>query len=840
MKERLAKFWQRTAFVRSGIGLVIVVVALAGLRLLWLQLQHPAHFKEITNAFGSVHLFFGAPQMNHDGSQLTYVATDDKRYALFLCDTATGRKQEIVRDEDGPANWERGFDFHALPWSPDDSAFIYSLQRKLVICPADTNMARVELAVGPNAVSGLVWLNPSEFAWLQSETIRYAKKPANGKWEIHNLPHQDGISSLTAVDAHTIAWLQGDYICHLDLAANPDGTNNPVVAVKTDDHASPLTNGLALWLDASTLQQSNQTPVITLADLSPQKNSVRANRNTPTYNATNSPNALNGKGTIHFESGAAIVNATGLKTVKPLGIAGSQPRSIFVVMKRAVGKSMMINIGDTAVKGNFFGISDQNDNLYVPSGWYPGGKNGRTGKLPASWHMLETIYDGKTATGYVNGKPHGTQTFPFHTVDKEVEIGLRTFNNEVVTNAEGSDGDFAELLIYDRALSQAEQQQVEDYLNIKWFGLKELPAQSSFLWINPGLSGLTGFDYSKETGQLLISRTENKMDSLWRLDAKAGDSTEAVQILQGRFITGAQWAGPNEIAYASEETDHSGLMLADLSGSRKDQPFGNGNVETFKVTSDGKQLFMLGSVSNEPSPGIWQYDLVSNQLRSPAPCSDYPSIHAKNYFPSDSAIKLPSGRKVDCFIYPPLNFNPHKKYPLVIVDTTYLVKENGEPEQQWLRCAAACGAYVVIVNRKEWDVGLDQWGDNVMGVYQSLIQNHFIDASRVYLAGSSAETEYMGKFVAQFPGLWKGVAFLNPGGLPDFSSSPRTQSRPRILVMASSEEHEEDRLKHFQQESLNYGFLVDVVIHADEGHRIIGNAARLERTQAMMHFIFEE
>ena len=34
--------------------------------------------------------------------------------------------------------------------------------------------------------------------------------------------------------------------------------------------------------------------------------------------------------------------------------------------------------------------------------------------------------------------------------------------------------------------------------------------------------------------------------------------------------------------------------------------------------------------------------------------------------------------------------------------------------------------------------------------------------------------------------------------------------------------------------------LVEYVIHPGEGHHLLGNAAQNERTQALMHFIFEE
>ena len=40
--------------------------------------------------------------MNHDGSQFIYVATgEDRGRGLFHCDTATGKKRQIIDDKHG-------------------------------------------------------------------------------------------------------------------------------------------------------------------------------------------------------------------------------------------------------------------------------------------------------------------------------------------------------------------------------------------------------------------------------------------------------------------------------------------------------------------------------------------------------------------------------------------------------------------------------------------------------------------------------------------------------------------------------------------------------------------
>jgi Tol biopolymer transport system component len=841
-----------------GVWIVLAVAALVGGRWYWVNAQRPAHRQEIVSGFGSIRVFEGLPQMNHDGSQLTYVATGDQGSDLFLCDTSTGRKQ-IVCGEKGLQARSGAFDLQARAWAPDDNSFIYSTRSNLFVCPLDTNLPTTQLTIDASQPSDLVWLNHSEFVYLENSTICYAKRQANKTneaWIIHKLPHQGQILNLTAIDNHTIAWLQEDYICRLDLTRDITDTNNPFDSLSGNTYTVPLTNNLLLWLDASCLDQDDQSSVTNLIDFSPKKNLAIINQNPPVFNAPDSLGALNGKGTIHFESGVANSDATGLKTRWRLGVAGSHPRTIFAVMRRDTGRSMLVNIGGTATNGNFFGLCDQNDFLYLPSGGFfdrngekttkaTKGKNrpvindGRMPRLPAVWHMLGMVYDGTNCKSYVNGGLSGTLTLPFETVDKEVEIGLRVANRSW-TNAAVSDGDFAELLIYNRALSITEQRQVEDYLSAKWFGSRPLSPQSPLVWLDPQLNGLTGFSYSKETKRLLLSRTERGRDSLWQMDTELGTETHPTQILQGRLLRDVQWTGIREFAYTSHELDRPGLVLTDLAGKGKESLFEHGNIEWFKVTPDQKQVLFFGNVSNEPSAGIWRYDLRSEQLQPIVPASEHPSTYATKIIPLHATVKLPSGRSVNCIIYPPANFDRHKKYPLLLGNTFLRDQLYRYQAPLWAPAVASCGAYVVIIERTSWFKGVELWGENVMGVFQTLAQDPCIDRRQVYLIGASAETYYMGELVTKTPGLWKGVIFLNPGGLPDFSIATQRQCRPRILISVGSEEHEDGRVQKYQADVLNNGVIVENITHQGEGHHLVGNTAQLERIKTMVHFIFEE
>jgi hypothetical protein len=807
----------------------MLAVALVGLRLLWLRIERPAHLEANAAAYGSIGNFYGPVEPNHDGSQLTYVTIAANRgHALFLCNTATGKKRQIIEDQQGVGYFGDDFDIQAGPWSPDDHYFLCVVSNRPMVISADTHQGQIVIDGEP--FSEAVWLTTTKFACVADETnLCVAQKRADGQWEqkiflSRNVP----LTSLAAISSDTVAWLENDdVICQADLSERDSGAGI-LPAGGGNAAARPPTNGLALWLDSSKLRQPDQTPVLDLPDLSRNKNDAMWNGTPPVFDGTNSPLALNGKGTIHFGWLDSATNGTGLKTRAPLGITGSAPRSVFVVMRHDADRPMMVSMGDTSAHGALFGV-EWSDKLYLPTGWWA---DNFINMASTDWNMLEVVYDGTSQKGYLNGVLQGTASATLNTVERGVEIGFRDGQD-----AKAADGDFAELLVYDHALSAGEREQVEDYLQGKWFGQKSPTSQNAVVWYGGGLDGMTGLAYSKETGELLISRTENGQDSVWRLSAASGASP--TMVMQAQSVRDAQWAGRDKFVYASHLDTRNSLMLAGLSGAGNKQLlqlWGNGNFDWFKVTSDQKQVFLLGSISNEPAPGIWRCDLASDTLRPVLSSSDYASPDAQAVTVMHESMSV-SGGNVTYTIYRPANFDPHKKHPLLIGDTAIDTSIYTEP---FMTGVAACGATVAVVDRPNWTPGLDQWAQNVQALYEQLKSDPTVDTRRVYVFAVSAETHYLSQMVATNSAPWRGIILLNPSQLPDFSQSPRWQPMPKMLLDDGGEQHEEERFKRFQKDALNSGVVVEFYLHSGETHRMVGEAGRLERVQEEMRFIFEE
>ena len=429
-----------------------------------------------------------------------------------------------------------------------------------------------------------------------------------------------------------------------------------------------------------------------LADLSRSRNDAEWNGTPPVFNGTNSPRALDGKGTIHFGLVGSATNGTGLKTRAPIGITGAAPRSVFVVMRHEADRPMMVSMGDTSVHGALFAV-EWSDKLYLPTGWWA--DNFMT-MASTDWNTLEVVYDGASQRGYVNGVLRGTASAKLNTVERGVEIGFRDGQD-----GKAAEGDFAELLVYDRALNDAERRQVEDYLDGKWFGEKSRSSPKPLVWFDTGLGGLTGLAYAKETGELLISRTNSGRDSILRLDTASGPGTSPVQVIEAQSARNPQWAGRNQFVYASRLDTRLWIKQADLAGKEKKpllQLWGNGNFEWFQVTPDQKQVFLVGNINNAPVPGIYRHDLASGGWHPAISSSDHPSRFAQAVESSSRNLSM-AGSSATYTFFRPANFDPHKKHPLMIGDTVITDPIYGE---SFMMSVAACGACVAVVGRPYW------------------------------------------------------------------------------------------------------------------------------------------
>ena len=209
------RFFLWLCFGSSGFLITALVVVLVGARFLWLWSNH-SRYDKIADAFGSVGYLYGAPQSSRSGDQITFVQTSPNGVGVWLCDTATGRKQ-LVAEENGREK-EYYQDVAVWPWSPDDRLFVHT-RNDLSICLGDTGDEVARFKMGNQPVDALAWLTPRSFAYASPNgNLHLVSRQKGTNWQQSQLAGVKVRSaSFTALSSNTVAWNQANCIMAMDL-----------------------------------------------------------------------------------------------------------------------------------------------------------------------------------------------------------------------------------------------------------------------------------------------------------------------------------------------------------------------------------------------------------------------------------------------------------------------------------------------------------------------------------------------------------------------------------------------------------------------------------------------
>jgi hypothetical protein len=366
--------------------------------------------------------------------------------------------------------------------------------------------------------------------------------------------------------------------------------------------------------------------------------------------------------------------------------------------------------------------------------------------------------------------------------------------------------------------------------------IANLASNDSATLFAPNGKQITACSYSKETGQFLVTCKDKDRFVLWR-SASSGDAeNDFSQLASDKSIQNAQWInGGKGFAYFNQ----SALVVkSDVADDQARHI--QAEVDSFVPCPKSASLFLQGAVSNEPGAGIWRYDLSSETIDGVVCYSDYPRASVSHIEPLRGVARLGTNQTLAYYVYKPAGFDRHKKYPLVITDTPFMAHINQYSARgpSWAEGLADCGAYMVIVDRRTWFDGVENWAADVMKIYDRLIPDPTIDARNVYLCSASAETPYMSKLIEERPELWKGALYLSPTKLLDLSTLPLGGHLPRILVSFGTDEGNEDRIKQFQTNACAQDMAVELIEHTNTGHFLVSIRSVRERTQAMVNFVF--
>ncbi|EDX84980.1 FG-GAP repeat domain protein [Synechococcus sp. PCC 7335] len=173
--------------------------------------------------------------------------------------------------------------------------------------------------------------------------------------------------------------------------------------------------------------------------------------------------ALNGRNVIEFDGVGDKLS----RTLELNGLpGGNAERTVFLVAKYDGTGYGGAAYGDSSKNQTFGAVVDPNGNL-MAQGW--GGRNDfSSGELGTGtgWLLQGIVHDGTTVSQYRDGNLIDSRN---HTYNTDVVNGEGLVIGAEIDSTPNVNMDVATLLIYDRSLSTNERQQVETYLQEKYF-----------------------------------------------------------------------------------------------------------------------------------------------------------------------------------------------------------------------------------------------------------------------------------------------------------------------------------------------------------------------------------
>ena len=225
------------------------------------------------------------------------------------------------------------------------------------------------------------------------------------------------------------------------------GTATETVVDNMDNDYQPSSiSGLRVWLKADAITGIvNGGQVTTWSDSS--GNGINFTQATSTKQPTYVRNAINGKPALHFTASTqqTMTNATNFST----------PNTIFYVSRQTGGTKARLLSG---LSNNWLlGYHGGNKNMAYFEGWVSSG--GIT--ADNDWHIYSSTQTASLSTVYENGAQLYSNA---NGVTGPNGLSLNGYQG----TSEFSDGDIAELIIFNSALSDTDRQKVNNYLNNKY------------------------------------------------------------------------------------------------------------------------------------------------------------------------------------------------------------------------------------------------------------------------------------------------------------------------------------------------------------------------------------
>jgi len=277
------------------------------------------------------------------------------------------------------------------------------------------------------------------------------------------------------------------------------GSGMVLGATSTEETPKSL-SGLVFWLDAdapSTITQS--TGVSQWNDKSGSNNNVvqATGSRQPSY----VQNILNGKPVVRFTAASSQTMTTSTNFASPVSV-------IYVARQTGNYARILSGLTNNWLLGFWGGCHQQ----AYHEGWLTSSCGSGPPGSDTNWYIQSTVETGALSTYFENG----TQIVS-NANGVVGPNGLSLVGH--LGSSEFSNADIAEVVIYNRALSDAERQKVEGYLAQKWGLQSNLPATATYKNTAPSMvssSSLAEYCIQGDTAPCFSPVAE------WKMDEKTG------------------------------------------------------------------------------------------------------------------------------------------------------------------------------------------------------------------------------------------------------------------------------------------------------------------------------
>ncbi len=275
---------------------------------------------------------------------------------------------------------------------------------------------------------------------------------ARGTW--------DGKTYVQKSDTTTYRNAVAGYLKYLSAGIDSTRTRIPVRPEKPKDPEKPFSpkdiEGLLLWLDASRLNLDDEDLVYTWADLSGQGNhAVATAGREPTYLA----NQLNGRPVVWFNGGGELVTP-----IRPSEADFADGVTVFLVANFFDDGFALGSWGDPRLFLGAWEGTDPTEDSGVQSGFGNSWERDADSTRLQEWRILEMVSDGEEVVVYDDGEVVNDYAAIF-TGTNQYYLAIGNANGV----SRYFEGDMAEVLIYKGALDDQDREDIENYLQDKYF-----------------------------------------------------------------------------------------------------------------------------------------------------------------------------------------------------------------------------------------------------------------------------------------------------------------------------------------------------------------------------------